>query len=188
MNEKGLKVILIAGYYGFGNVGDEAILSAILDNLNQRQKNLEFIVISANPIETKSKHHVQSIHWKDIDALLNVAKGSDLIILGGGGLFQDYWGVSPKTALTSSQWGLPFCSGIAMLAVLYQKPFMIYSVGVGPLLSEQGKELTRWTFNLAHVSSVRDQESKDLLISLGVQEEKIIVAPDPVLRLSVIIL
>ena len=176
--------ILIAGYYGFGNVGDEAILSAILDGLRAQRKDLEFIVISADPTGTVADFHVQSIDWKDVEALLSAAKESDLIILGGGGLFQDYWGVPENTSLTASHWGISYYSAMGMLAVLYQKPFMIYSVGVGPVVSEEGKRLTHWTFDLASTCTVRDPESRDLLISLGVPGNKVAITPDPALTLE----
>lgn len=185
MDKKQSKIILIAGYYGFGNVGDEAILSAILHDLRARRKDLEFLVISGNPTETTVQHHVRSVDWKDVDALLEAASESDLILLGGGGLFQDYWGVPQNTSLTSSHWGISFYSAVGMLAVLYQKPFVIYSIGVGPLLSEAGRRLTRWTFDHASLGSVRDPESKDLLVSLGIQKESIVVTADPAFTLPV---
>jgi polysaccharide pyruvyl transferase CsaB len=184
MIQKKPRTLLIGGYYGFGNTGDEAILAAILAELCRFQKNLDFIVVSANPEETKRTFKVRSVFWKDIDALHDAVKESDLIIVGGGGLFQDYWGVPKGIALTSLQWGISFYSALGMLAILYQKPFMIYSVGVGPLFSEEGKRLTRWTFELADIATVRDAGSKVLLISLGVPEEKIQIVPDPALTLQ----
>lgn len=45
------RTILIAGYYDFGNVGDEAILSAKLAGLHGRRENLECVVVSSNPTE-----------------------------------------------------------------------------------------------------------------------------------------
>jgi polysaccharide pyruvyl transferase CsaB len=176
--------ILIAGYYGFGNVGDEAILSAILTDLRAQRQDLEFIVISADPQGTAAEFNVRSVDWKDVEGLLGAAKESDLILLGGGGLFQDYWGVPENTALTASHWGISYYSAMGMLAVLYQKPFMIYSVGVGPVVSEEGKQLTHWTFNTASACTVRDPESRDLLISLGVPGDKVTITPDPVLALE----
>src|SRR5215212_7335507 len=178
------KTILIAGYFGFGNAGDEAILSAMLMGLRERRVDLEFIVVSGNPSQTAVTYDVSSVHWQDIDALLDAARESDLIILGGGGLFQDHWGVIKGTSLTPSHSGISFYSAIGMLAVLYQKPFMIYSVGVGPVTSEEGRRLTRWTFDLANICTVRDQESKNILISLGIPAEKVEVTPDPALTLS----
>ena len=179
------KTILIAGYYGFGNAGDEAILSVILADLRERRDGLKFIIVSGNPADTTASYGVSSVHWQDIDALLDSAQESDLIILGGGGLFQDHWGVPKGTSLTASHWGISFYSAIGMLAALYQKPFMMYSVGVGPITSEEGRRLTRWTFDLANVCTVRDPESKDVLISLGIPEEKVDVVPDPALNFSV---
>ena len=88
------------------------------------------------------------------------------------------------TLTTAKVKGMMNTSAIGMLAALYQKPFMIYSVGVGPVTTEEGRRLTRWTFDVADICSVRDQESKDLLMSLGIPEEKVEVVPDPVLTLS----
>ncbi len=184
VDETKTKTILIAGYYGFGNVGDEAILTTMVDDLREQRRDLEFIVVSGNPTETAAAYNVFSVHWQDIDALLDAARESDLIILGGGGLFQDHWGVIKGTSLTPYHSGISFYSAIGMLAALYQKPFMIYSVGVGPVTSEEGRRLTRWTFDLANICTVRDLESKNILISFGIPEEKVEVVPDPALTLS----
>jgi len=184
VKEKQVKVILIAGYYGFENVGDEAILSAILADLRRQRKDLDFIVISSDPERTQSEHGVRAVNWKDIKGMVAVARESDLIILGGGGIFQDYWGVPENAQLTQFHWGISYYSSVAMLANLFEKPLMIYSVGVGPLLTEEGKRLTRLTFELADAATVRDPESQTLLKSLGVSSKKVLVKPDPGLSLT----
>jgi len=183
VDEKKKNVILIAGYYGFENVGDEAILSAMLADFRKQRPNLKFIVISSNLEKTIARHHVRSVHWKDIKGLLDAAHECDLVVLGGGGIFQDYWGVSAGTQLTQFHWGISYYSSIGLLANLYKKPFMIYSVGVGPLITEEGKRWTRLTFELADVATVRDSESKALLTSLGVPSKQIQLKPDPGLSL-----
>lgn len=38
--------ILISGYYGFNNIGDESILRAVVDNLRGRLENIEITVLS----------------------------------------------------------------------------------------------------------------------------------------------
>ena len=180
MSEK----ILIAGYYGFENAGDEAILSAMLADFRRQRSALEFIVVSSNPTETAALYNVRSVHWKDINALLDAARECDLLVLGGGGIFQDYWGVPAGTQLTQFHWGISYYSSIALLANLYKKPFMIYSVGVGPLLTEEGKRWTRLAFELADAATVRDPESKALLASLGVPAKQVRINPDPGLSLA----
>ena len=173
------KTVLIAGYYGFGNVGDEAILSAILTGFKKQRKNLDFIVISSNPSLTEVEHGVRSVGWKDINGLLEAARGCSLVVLGGGGIFQDYWGLPKDAHLTQNHWGITYYSSIGLLAHLYGKPFMIYSAGVGPLFSDEGKYWTRLTFELANIATVRDSESHALLTSLGVPTDQVRVKPDP---------
>lgn len=167
MSEAVPKKILIAGYYGFKNTGDEAILSAMLSSLRAIRLELDFVVVSARPEETAAQHSVESILWIDLPAILEAVRACDLVILGGGGLFADYWGTYPETLLTSRHGNNSFYGGFPLLAKLNDKPCMIYSVGVGPLRSEEGQALTRMAFDLADLAIVRDDESRKLVESLG---------------------
>jgi polysaccharide pyruvyl transferase CsaB len=178
-----MPTILIGGYYGFGNTGDEAILSAMLNDLRSLQPELEFIVVSGNPGETAAHYNVEAIPWSDIPALLEAVQQCNLIILGGGGLFHDYWGVQTDTLLTRNLTGIPFFSGFPLLAELTKKPCMIYAVGVGPLLYEEGKRLTRFAFEEAKIATVRDIESKNLLQSLSPKCKHVKVTADPAFSL-----
>lgn len=174
----------MAGHYGFGNTGDEAILSAILSDFRAQRNAFEFIVVSFNSQATAEMHHVRSIHWKDIQGLLEAAKQSDLIMIGGGGVFVDYWGVPTGAQLTEHHWGISYYNAIGLLSVLFNKPFIINSVGVGPLLTEEGKRLTRQTFEIADLITVRDEMSRNVLKSIGVPIKKIRVTADPALGLT----
>jgi polysaccharide pyruvyl transferase CsaB len=180
-----LSRILIAGYYGFNNIGDEAILAGILAEMRCLNENLDFIVISGNPTKTTALHNVSSIHWKALDQIVAASKECDLFILGGGGLFHDYWGVNPQDLLTEDAFGITYFSSFPYLAALNNKPCVLYSVGVGPLLTEEGKEMTRLTAELCQLITVRDLQSKECLMSLGIQSDKIQVCSDPALVLPV---
>jgi len=179
VTDKKHNTILIAGYYGFGNTGDEAILSAIINSLRKQRNNLEFIVVSGRPEETARQQDVRSILWTDIPAILDACELCDLVIVGGGGLFHDYWGVNEEYLLTQSHNSISFYTGFPILAGLYKKPCMLYSVGVGPLLTEAGKHLTCQAFENATLATVRDIESYDLLKSLGLSTEKVHITSDP---------
>ncbi len=172
------KGVLIAGYYGFGNTGDEAILQAMLDDLRALRPGLAFTVISGNPRETSSQHGVRSILWTNVRAIVEAAQQCDLIILGGGGIFHDYGGVLEDNLLTRSHTGISFYSGLPLLALLAEKPSMVYSVGVGPLSHEEGKRLTRIACEQADVVTVRDIESAQILNSLGVARRRIRLTAD----------
>jgi polysaccharide pyruvyl transferase CsaB len=178
--------ILIAGYYGFGNLGDEAILTALADGLRRHIDDVEICVVGGNPRSIEEQHeNVTAVDWRDLTGLLESARQADLLILGGGGIFHDYWEIDPATILTPDYGGIAYYSSIPLLAHLLNKPCQIFSVGVGPLRTEEGRNYTRLAFELAQEASVRDRESKELLASIGVQGlDETRVSCDPTLLLE----
>ncbi len=175
--------ILIAGYYGFHNTGDEAILAAMLDGLRAVQPDLDPVVVSGDPPGTQAAHGVRSILWTDMDALVREAEASRLILLGGGGLFHDYWDFDPNSLLSPDHSGIAFYTTFPMLAMLVDKPLMLYAVGIGPLRTAEGQAFTRAAFELADVATVRDEESRRLVISLGIPPDRVQVTADPAFAL-----
>jgi polysaccharide pyruvyl transferase CsaB len=171
--------VLISGYYGFANTGDEAILTVLLAELRARVPELDVSVVSGTPEQTARAHNVQAILWSDPLAITEAVRQADLVIVGGGGLFHDYTGFIPDGLLTDGNWGLGFHVTPALLAALYGKPLMLCAVGVGPLFSAHGKKFTKAACEAARIVTVRDDESRDILLSLGVAAEKVIVTADP---------
>ncbi len=178
------KLIVIAGYYGFGNTGDEAILMAMIQDLRALQPDVDLLVLSGNPQGTTIMHQVKAVAWTDMQGIADAVTACDLVILGGGGILHDYWGVDPTTILTPLHSGISFYVSIATLATLHDKPIMLYGVGIGPLLGESGEFYTRAIVEQAGLISVRDDESKKLLVSLGIAAEKIYRTADPAFRLQ----
>ena len=172
-------MIFLVGYYGFGNIGDEAILSAILAEFRARQPDVRFVVASGNPANTTAAHGVEAIAWNDLAAIHRAVQASDLVMIGGGGLFHDYWGVDPDTFLTNKHWGVAYYAGPALLTTLYRKRLMLYAVGIGPLYSAHGIKLTRMTAQTAQAITVRDPGSKTALEDMGIPAASIRVTADP---------
>lgn len=50
--------VLIAGYHGFGNCGDEAILQAMTANIRAMAKDVEITALSYNPEFTKTEYGI----------------------------------------------------------------------------------------------------------------------------------
>jgi polysaccharide pyruvyl transferase WcaK-like protein len=174
--------VLLCGYYGFGNSGDEAILSVLISDLNEVLHNPDITVVAGNVESIAADHRVDAIHWTDIGRLREEAQASDLMVLGGGGLFQDQQEFDPETILTPAHGGITYWAGFALLSHLVQKPLAIYGTGVGPLSTEKGRSLTAMSFKAATATSVRDQESSRLLDELGIKN--VAVTADPVFRMT----
>jgi polysaccharide pyruvyl transferase CsaB len=177
--------VLIAGYYGHRNLGDEAILRIMLEELRRASPQLDVTVVSSAPAETTATHNVNTVHERDVPAILEVARGCDLIIVGGGGLFHDYQGVQEPTLLSRWHWGLTYYAAFPLFATLFRKRLFIAAAGVGPLQSDAGRRYTRLVFERADVATVRDVASRDVLAGLGVDTARVEVTADPAWMLHV---
>ncbi len=178
MGTEGIE-IFIAGYYGFRNTGDEAILSGILSGVGPAPSRARVTVASGDPALTEHIHGVAAVPWQDLPAMEAAIRTADVVIIGGGGLFHDHWPFEPTDMLTRFHGGISYLGTVAWLASLHQRPLVIRSVGVGPLLTRMGQDHTRAVFEQAWASSVRDEESLELLATLGLDTSRIQVSADP---------
>ena len=178
------KKVVVLGSYGFSNTGDEAILSAIVRQFRRKLPDVSLVAVTGDCKYTKRiTPEVETVYWRDISTIVKEIKSSDLVICGGGGLFFDYWGVDPETFLTNKHWGLTYCAGPPLLAAFIGKPVMIYAVGVGPLYSEVSKKIVGLLGRVSTRITVRDYDSKEELIGLGITPDKIELTADPAFSL-----
>jgi polysaccharide pyruvyl transferase WcaK-like protein len=173
-----MPVIFVGGYYGGNNLGDDAILEAMLHTLRRLRNDLQFTVASFNPDVTRAKFGVECVHWRHINELASCVRQADLVLVGGGGLFQDYWGIEPNTYLRSVHGGITTYGTLPKLAELFGVPCMLYAVGLGPLFSEEARFQTKDIFSLCAASTVRDENSRRLLHEIGWEGDAEITA-DP---------
>ena len=78
--------IVVSGYYGSKNAGDEAMLAAMLEVLGDLDPKLHITVISASPADTSERHGVESISWLGIPSILTAHWHADQHNSGGGSL------------------------------------------------------------------------------------------------------
>lgn len=164
--------IVISGYYGFGNVGDEAVLAAMLGPLRSRLPDARISVLSARPASTRRLHNVHSIA-RTGPGVVRALAGCDLFLSGGGSLFQDV------TSARSAAYYL----GLLALATVLSRQTMVFAQGIGPLRRRWVRALARAVLNRTHLITVRDEDSIGALRELGVRPGAQLVA-DPVFALE----
>lgn len=165
--------IVISGYYGFANAGDEAMLTAIIKALRSTEKDVELTVISGAPEMTASKHNVASIHRFNFIELITSLSSCDLLLSGGGSLLQD----------VTSRRSLVYYLFILALGIIFKKKVMLFAQGIGPINSGILRKLTKIICSKATFITVRDKDSLYELRRLGIPEEKVELTADAVLTL-----
>ena len=159
--------VLVSGYYGFGNLGDEALLAGILGGLPGAQ----IMVLSGQPDATRALHGVGAFHrLTGLGALVT----HDALLSGGGGLLQDR---------TSSR-SLRYYLGVINLAKRLNKRVVVYGQSVGPLSAAGERAVARALKNVP--VAVRDKPSQTLLARLDIPAELVadaaLALPQPLAR------
>ncbi len=167
--------VVLSGYYGFGNAGDEAVLAAMIKALRRVEPQLSLTVLSARPEETARQYGVSAVSRTSVGAIWRAIAAADLLISGGGGLLQDVTGGG----------SIPYYLGVVWIAQLLKKPVFFYAQGVGPVRKLAGRLLVRRIVNRVEAITVRDGESAAELRRLGVTRPPIAVTADPVFGLEV---
>lgn len=167
--ERLMQRVLVSGYYGFGNAGDEAILIAIVDSLKKLKSNIEITALSADPLKTRESYGINAVQRTSPFAIIREISRADLVISGGGGLLQD---------VTSNR-SIPYYLFILYLAKRLNKKVMFYANGVGPVFREMNKRMIKLVGNMVDLITVRDEQSQKELENLGVTRPPIIVTADP---------
>lgn len=160
--------LAICGYYGFGNLGDELICRALVEMaVGLGLERSRICVLSCDPHLTGSSLGVDSVDRWNFFEVFKALRQSRSLLLGGGGLFQD------STSLRSCL----YYWGVTLLGCLLGATPWAFGQSVGPLRSKTSRFLARHALKACRVRFVRDEASRDLLSSMGLDSQ---ILPDPV--------
>ncbi|MFZ2414025.1 MAG: polysaccharide pyruvyl transferase family protein [Candidatus Cryosericum sp.] len=160
--------ILVLGYYGFGNFGDELILAAVQDELASIECEVVFAVNDPGQYVSLACPRHSLVDRHDPAAMRAAIRTCDYVMLGGGGLIQDV------TSWRSSLYYL----GIPLLATQSRKRIMSYAQGIGPVTRPWIRRLVKTVFGRMVLIDVRDDASRNLLLGCGVRAQDISVSSD----------
>lgn len=167
--------VIISGYYGFSNIGDDAMLRSIVDNLRHQKPDISILVMSKKPVETSINYNVNTINRKNLFAVYSAMKRARLFIYGGGNIIQD----------STSSRSILFYLGIAWLAKKLGLKVMFYANGIGPINKNRNTEFSRKILNMSDVITVREKISFDELKKMGITRPKVILTADAALAVNV---
>lgn len=165
--KKNSSKIFLWGWFCQGNSGDDALFTAVTNVLNMALPD------AVTLIQVSPKEHLPpglssvkfippirrfkgDILFKNIFTLFK----TDLLVWGGGSTMSDTDGVRLSS--------LRYKKLICRIARLLGRPIFFYALGLGPLVTKEGRSLAREILNMANFVQVRDRVSYDLCHEIGV--------------------
>jgi polysaccharide pyruvyl transferase CsaB len=162
----------ICGSYGGLNIGDEAILTAALDQLRAAIPGVELTAFTRDVRHTSAHHDVDRVidaRGALRDELVPEVKRLDLLLLGGGGILYD------REAEVYLH--------LPRIAQAVGVRTATYAIGAGPLGDMGERRAVADCLNGMAAITVRDAGARRLLEEIGVERE-IEVTADPALLLE----
>jgi len=166
MNAAGAR-LLLSGYYGFDNFGDDAILQIFVEEWRRRRPADTVRVLSGRPEQTE-KLGVEAVPRASATRIADALRQTDVFVSGGGGLLQS------ATSLRS----LLYYTGLIHEAKGAGAKTVIFAQGIGPL-SFTGRLIVGRACANVDLGIVRDEASGQLLRQL-VPRVDVRLAADPV--------
>jgi polysaccharide pyruvyl transferase CsaB len=173
--KKGRRGVLICGAYGHGNLGDDAILEALVQEVREIDPEMPIWALSRRPKETRRLLGIGSVHHFNFFGFLRVMLKTRMYLSGGGSLIQD----------VTSRRSLWYYLLSIKLAKLCGNLVCMYGCGIGPVQRESSRKKVKRVLNRdVDVITLREDSSIEELKRLGVHRPEIVAAADPVLALS----
>lgn len=155
------KKVVICGYYGYGNAGDEAMLTSLTSALMENKNIGEICVMSATPKKTAGKYSVSAVPRFDFSTVSNALASADVMIFGGGNILQD------KTSTKS----LLYYLHMIRLARAHACRVALCANGLGPIVRKKNMERVKKGLLLADYISIRDEASLSFARELTGRED-----------------
>lgn len=167
------KRVLLVGYFGFGNVGDELLRGIYSDKLLQKLEDYDISVLSNNQILDSKGQEVRFIHRSDLIAIIEELISCEAIIVPGGGVFQ---------SITSCR-SLLYYLLIIWLARKFKTKVILPAQGLGPwknkgFIAEHIHKQLAKELKKADYITVRDNASMSKYQEITSPDEKIELTTD----------
>lgn len=176
-----LRTIVVSGYFGAGNRGDDIIVSTLLEALEQVPQT-RVVLASPLPDEAVAAYGRTTFDRLDARECERWASIASLVILGPGGLWDDY-SINSVGGLSGVVTGATRSPAHLVQLILLVRgfggAFRGVGLGAGPLRDDASRAAVRLSMTLADGISVRDRESRALLAEISPElAERVEVIPD----------
>ena len=203
--------ICFYGNFGAGNLGNEATLQAVIEQVLRYWPDGQLLCFCTNPQDVRTRHHIAALPAQAVTGTGAERSGTTA---RRGGLMRFFRIAFRRIPLELVHWikclhalsradmlvvagtgivcdyltgplGYPYdIFKLSTLATLCRVKLAFLSIGAGPIHHPLSRWLVKRSLALAHHRSYRDEASKQHLEKIGFSTERDVVCPDAVFGLS----
>lgn len=166
-----MRILILAGDAD-GNIGDQAIRTATCALLRRHAPEAAITVVTSRPEQVARELGVATVRRGAAGALLQAMRRSDLVLVGGGGLFQD----------DDSLLKMPYWAAQTLAARAAGAKVAGFALGVGPLGHRSSRLAARAAFRTMTQLTVRDPLAQKVAQALA--DRPVQLLPDPAICLE----
>ena len=176
--KKGYDFVL-SGYYGYKNLGDDALLFSVLCNILQKKPDLKICLLAKSPkkFQRRLESWFSNITAKprfNFFSVRRAIKNSDALVFGGGTLLQD----------ATSGRSFKYYAYLLKTAQKLGKKTILYANGIGPLYDEKNKEQTKELMSNITLATIRDKDSFNILSNMQIDKDRLCLTADEALTIA----
>ncbi len=160
--------LMISGYYGTHNFGDDVTLKSIINNVSKQFPVKKVAVLNHYAANDPSDPRIVYLHRFNLLKILPLMKKTKLFVLGGGSLLQD---------VTSNR-SIFYYLFMLSHAQKFGCKTMIYANGIGPIVKKVHQKWTLKALEKANRITIRDNISHQYLTDLGLRNQNIQLTAD----------
>ena len=165
--------IVLSGYYGFSNIGDDSLLQAIIDELHGACPDKSITVLSHSPRGTARRFLTESKNRFNAFSVLRSIRNAEMLVFGGGSLLQS----------VTSRRTLPYYLFLINYAKRHGKKVVLYANGLGPFRNSDDKIKAYDALADMPLITLRDSRSYRNLTDYTKSRDNIHITADPAVTL-----
>ncbi len=144
--------ILLSGYYGFNNFGDDMVLKTIVNSVKEEMPDTEIAILTKHPRETSLNIGVDSRDRYNFFDVIKTIKQSRIYAYGGGTLLTD---VTSRKSLLYYTFTFKYAKHNGLKTA-------IIGNGVGPFIHKSSEAAAMGILSIADTVTLRDNDSYNL--------------------------
>jgi polysaccharide pyruvyl transferase CsaB len=171
---------VLSGYYGYGNIGDDALLFSVIHNILKKKSDLKICLLTKNPKKWQNRLagyfcNITAKPRYNFRGVKKAVKKSKAVVFGGGTLLQD----------STSSRSFGYYSWILKTAQKFGKKTILYANGIGPVYLKKNQKKAKEVLKNITLATIRDPDSYNYLTGeLGAVTDNACLTSDEVLTIG----